>query len=175
MTATAEALLGLLDKYREIRRLRHAATAGDDAEQAARAMASLASRFPGALRELDQRTLPDIEARVAGLEAAIAGAEPIARWMELWIAYHGWLRVALRIKRKRLMGEHAIWQELVRDYAPGLGEPALSALDPAAVREILRPPGGRLNTWAFQRVAEAHGLPAASVAELLFEPLAPAT
>jgi hypothetical protein len=65
---------GLLAKYSEILAMRVEHVSGR--ENAARArvrMAELASRFPGALRELDDLDLAEIQGRIAGLEAVVRG------------------------------------------------------------------------------------------------------
>lgn len=93
MSDDAPWLAELLRKYVALRNLR---TASDVAERAW--LRELATEFPGALRELDCLPLASIEARITGLQAALAGGnvEPWMRWMS---AYHRRLRAALALKR----------------------------------------------------------------------------
>ena len=64
-------LTDLRAKYEEILRLRLLHGTGDEPDPR-RAMAALAGRFPGALRELDDLPLPEIRARIEALRAAFA-------------------------------------------------------------------------------------------------------
>src|SRR5262249_41169035 len=135
------------------------------------ALGALALRFPGALRELDQLPLGDIEQRLAALEAVLAGTLAVQLWMRLQVSYHGFMRAALRIKRIALteQRDHArVWNALSEHYRPAADEPPLASLDAAAIAAILKPPSGRLNPFVYARVADEHGVEVEQVREALF-------
>jgi len=77
----------LAEKYREMIALRRATGPKDDAR-----LKQLASRFPGVLREIDSRTMASLEERLAELETGWPA------WASLQLRFHGWLRVALRLR-----------------------------------------------------------------------------
>jgi hypothetical protein len=156
---SVESVRALRDKYREIKRLRDEHVAGCEREPR-RAMAALARRFPGALRELDQLPMALIEARLALLDASVEHAAPLPEWAPLQIAYHGLMRAALRIKRMVApLTDIASIEALVSSqYVPAADEPERSAFDRAALEAIVWPQAGRLNPWVFGRVAATHGV-----------------
>jgi hypothetical protein len=168
---TAETLRALRGKYVEIKRLRVEEQEGRGSDPR-REMAALAQRFPGALRELDELPMPEIEQRLAQLEAAVERGAAVPEWARLQISYHGLMRVALRIKRISTGPARAdvdrVLAELREWYEPAADEPSLVSLDRAAVRAILEPEGGRLNPWVFARVAALHGVDADRVRRALF-------
>lgn len=117
-------------------------------------MRALASAFPSALRELDQLPMATIETRVAVLERVVNGESPVPSWVELQLAVHDWLQLALRIKvaaGARRDRERAL--AVFRD-AP---EAAVLGAVEADVASMLAPPGGRLVAWVYARVARAVG------------------
>jgi hypothetical protein len=179
---TDETVRALRDKYLEIKRLRDADAAGILPDPRAE-MAALARRFPGALRELDELPMDQIEARLHALEqlnermhaqactaSALEGSAVVPQWVRLQIGYHGLMRAVLRIKRSAAPAEDAaaLRARLAREYVPAADEPALESLDHAALEAILRPQGGRLNPWVFARVAAACGVQADDVRRALF-------
>ena len=120
-------------------------------------MAALAHRFPGALRELDELPMDQIEARLHALErlnermhaasphtaAALRSGASAPEWVRLQISYHGCMRAVLRIKR--LAGTcdaAALLARLPSEYVPGADEPPLASFDRAALEAILRPAAG---------------------------------
>ncbi|MCA9608383.1 MAG: hypothetical protein KC619_22395 [Myxococcales bacterium] len=129
-------------------------------------MRALAARFPGALRELDRLPMAEIERRIERLEA---GERPA--WARTLVAYHAWMRVALRLKRALPRStDSALADEWLRThYRPGVGEPSLAALDPEALEAILRPPGGRLSRWVLGRIAREQGIPLERVVAEAFD------
>jgi hypothetical protein len=169
--ATAETLLALRDKYVEIRRLRVEDEAGGGADPK-REMAALAQRFPGALRELDELPMPEIEQRLAQLDAVVERGAEAPEWARLQISYHGLMRAVLRIKRiaqgRAVADVDRVLADLRERYEPAGDEPALASLDRAAIAEILEPQGGRLNPWVFARVAALHGVEVDRVRRALF-------
>lgn len=146
-------LRALREKYVEIRALRVSSKAGDPADPRPR-MRRLARRFPGALRELDELPPEVIDARIAVLDDALAHRSDVPGWVETLVAYHGWMRVALRLKRELAHDAHnlAAAARWARAFRPGPGEPSSEALV-GAVEAILHPPGGRLSRWVFGYLA----------------------
>jgi hypothetical protein len=168
----AETVRALRDKYREIKRLRDADAAGSIADPR-REMAALAQRFPGALRELDELPMDQIEARLFALEqlSASADAHAAPEWVRLQIGYHGCMRAVLRIKRIAAgVGDDvaAVLHALALQYEPAADEPPRASFDRAAVEAIVRPDGGRLNPWVYGRVAAACGVEPEAVRRALF-------
>jgi hypothetical protein len=153
-------------KYVEIRRLR---TESDPSPQLA--MRELAADFPGALRELDELPIQLIEERIVALEAALAGG-PLPDWARWAIAYHGLLRVVLRIRRRAGKDKDlaALTEWLAHRYLPTADEPSLEELSAEVVAEILRPPDGRLNRWVFAYLAPSFGQTADELEKVIFPP-----
>ncbi len=155
----------LLRKYRLLARWRRTKDASPDDRPAPgdhgagpAAMRALADEFPGALRELDVLGLAELERRIARLAAPggdeDAGAEP---WMSWIVAYHRLMRIALATKRSAADG----------DARP----PAASRdLDEAFLREIRRPPSGRLSLTVLQALGRRFDVPADDIAATLFPP-----
>jgi len=189
-------LAALCDKYREMVRLRRLDAAGLAGDPRAE-MRALAERFPGALREIDVRTLDDLEARLALLESAHRGEQPAPAWAALQLSFHECLRSALEVKRSagvardpggaraavdtRTLGAAERRDEVDaaehRDCALSVDESAARthaptsreavALDESALDAILHPPGGRLVPWVLARVAAAHGITSEQVEDAL--------
>jgi hypothetical protein len=84
----------LTDKYAEILALRDAHARGEDPPDLRERLRALASRYPGALRELDRLPREVIVQRLAAL-----AENELAPWMVAMDRYHRWLRVALRRSR----------------------------------------------------------------------------
>ena len=167
----AAATLALLEKYREIKRLREEHVHGEPADPRPR-LRALAARFPGALRELDELPMEEIDARLASLDDVIERAQPVPAWVALQLAYHGWMRAALRIKRiargRGAAHADAVLAELFERYRPEPHEPPLASFDLAAVSAILDPVDGRLNPWVYARVAAVAGVEPDAVRRALF-------
>lgn len=159
---TQRAIAALREKYAEIRRLREEDAAGGGGDPRP-AMRALARRFPGALRELDELTTEELGDREAALaRAAAEGALP--PWGRAQLALHGWLRLALAVRRR--VGKARTLDEararLARGEVHGAApaRPALVPEDDGAVEvddallaAIVRPPGGRLVALALARAA----------------------
>jgi hypothetical protein len=165
------AIAALRDKYLELQRLRIEHEAGDEEDPRPR-LRALSARFPGALRELDELPMELIEARLATLHAVLARQQPAPAWIALQLGYHGWMRAALCVKRiaaeRAAIDAAALLLELATRYQPDAHEPPLSAIDGAAIAEILEPADGRLNPWVFARVARDHGVEPEIVQRALF-------
>jgi hypothetical protein len=172
MTTLAPSLVhALRDKYQTLRALRL-----QTHEVAPRAeLAALAARFPGALRELDRLPLDVIEARLGAIDAVVRGAAEPQSWMRLQVAYHGFMRAALRIRRLLAAAEARAGQDAITylariGYTPALDEPALERFDDEALATIAKPPRGRLNPWVIAQVARDHGVHQDLVIAALFHP-----
>lgn len=135
-------------------------------------MRALAARFPGALRELDDLPLEVIEERVATLSGVAAG-QPAPAWARWSIAYHGWMRVLLRLRREagRERDPERALEWLRASHRPGPDEPDVETLEPL-VGSVLRPPAGRLSRWVLGRVGAAEGADADRVEQAIFPPRA---
>jgi hypothetical protein len=169
--ASEAAVMALLDKYREIKRLREEHTRGDEQDPRPQ-LRELAARFPGALRELDELPMDVIDERLSSLHDVLARVHPAPPWVALQLGYHGWMRAALRIKLIARGRDSAhidsVLAELRQRYAPGAYDPPLASLDRAAVSAILEPLDGRLNPWVFARVAAVAGVEPDAVRRALF-------
>jgi uncharacterized small protein (DUF1192 family) len=162
---TPEVVSGLLRKYRVLARWRRAkdrsvAAAGQATEVAApAAMRALAEEFPGALRELDLLGLAELDRRVACLAAATADLEREderedegEEWI-VWIAaYHALMRHALAL----------------RSPSPPAGPPPIA--DATFLRDVQRPPGGRLSAAVMEALARHFRRPADELRRVLFPP-----
>jgi len=84
-------------KYEEMRALR---LTDDGSYDPRERMAALASRFPGALREIDTLPLDEIEARIEALTRAERDPSHAARWMTAQSRFHALTREALRARRE---------------------------------------------------------------------------
>ncbi|RZK89059.1 MAG: hypothetical protein EOO66_16775, partial [Methylobacterium sp.] len=105
--------LELRGKYAEMLRLRRGDRDGSIVDPRP-AMAALAARWPGALREIDQVALDELERRERHL-GAVVGGEPPEAWAVAMDAYHRQLRGALGAKRW-LAGRRQIDDELVARF-----------------------------------------------------------
>jgi hypothetical protein len=152
-----DALEDLGNKYREMlaMRLEHD-SASEDAVRARARMARLASRFPGALRELDELALDAIRDRLVRIEAAMSGSNDVEPWMEATASFHALARGALWAKRW-LGGRKTVDREALRVFVAEA--PANVALDWAhQLADIASPPAGRLTDVIFQRLALSRGI-----------------
>lgn len=130
-----------------------------------REMAALARAWPGALRELDELPMDEIDARIARLRAAALDPSLVSPWMIAQDAFHRHARGALAAKRwlgkrKRVTTEVA---EQFRASAPRDARPWADALDAVA-----SPPRGRLMELVHARVADELGTTVAEARRLVF-------
>jgi len=127
-------------------------------------MREVAARFPGALREWERAPVEALRRRRRQAEAALADTAPGRPTWPLWIALsvrvHGELTLALRAKR--LLSGRAVTAELAEVAARELG------VDRARLEAIARPPAGRLSQLVHCQVAEAFGIPVATLKAQLF-------
>jgi hypothetical protein len=169
-------LRALRDKYERILRLRElhvrASTEPGFLEpDPRRAMAELASTFPGALREMDELPLSLVRTRIAELEAAEVDAERVATWMTAQARFHALARGALSVKR--WLGGRAVAPAVTEDFAASLAtlphaEDARPWGDELAA--IARPPRGRLMDLVYQRLARELGVDVPSARAAVLPP-----
>jgi hypothetical protein len=156
-------------KYVEMLRLRL-----DDASPAPGdprvAMADLARRFPGSLREIDELPLGVIRARIEALEAARADPTKAEPWMAALAMFHALTRGALSVKRW-LGGRKAIDEDCARAFA--LEAPSLPHADDVLrwcndLARLASPPRGRVTDLVYERIAADLGLDDAAARVLTF-------
>ncbi len=170
LSVTRGALEELLGKYREMLDMRLAHAAGDEVESEARGkMVELASRFPGALREIDELELDAIRERIRRLDAALRGESEVEPWMTALVVFHGLARGALVAKRW-LAGRKLVDEATARAYlgfaAPLASADALAWADDLA--SVAAPPRGRLMDLVFHRVAARLGTTEPEARRLVF-------
>ena len=169
MALTREALDDLRAKYEEMLRLR-VAHASPDEPDPRRAMAALASRFPGALREIDELTLDDIRARIGAIDRAALEPTSVATWMTAQASFHALMRGALSAKRW-LAGKKTIDRATRDAFAReartlAFGDDATAWIDDLAA--IAAPPCGRVTDLVVDRVAQRLGVPTREARVLVF-------
>ncbi len=162
----------LHDKYTEMLRLRleDAADTNRSAPSPRRAMAALADRFPGALREIDDLPLAVIRSRIGALEAAARDSSRIEPWMEAIARFHALTRGALTVKRW-LGGRKTVHADLVTVFTREVH--ALPYADDARawkddLARLARPPRGRVTDLVFERLAQMLGVPAVEARRRVF-------
>jgi hypothetical protein len=134
-----------------------------------RAMAALASQFPGALREIDELPLESIVARVNALRACEGGA-PTASWMEAMHLFHAFTRGALCAKRW-LAG-----RKVIDDEARAAFQDEASALCWAEdargwsteLARLASPPKGRVTELVYERIGARLGISTEEARTLVF-------
>ena len=150
------ALQRLRDKYAEMLALRLADGTGDADEATTRArMARLSSQFPGALREIDDLELTEINLRIAAVEAVLRGDREVEPWMEAVAMFHALARGALCAKRW-LAKRRRVDAEVERAYiaaVPALEFPEEARSWAAQLARIASPPRGRILDVIFARMA----------------------
>lgn len=145
----------LARKYAALVELRRRRDAGGDAAGGG-ALRALAAEFPGCLRELDTLGLPELERRAQ----ACAGPndEP---WMH-WIAgYHALMRAALAVRAPDAPDDPSA-------LAAAASRAAGFTLDEAFVAAVHAPPEGRVGIVVFRALAARFGVPAQTIAAMLF-------
>lgn len=133
-------------------------------------MSALASRFPGALRELDELELDDIRRRTAALDAVLNGRNQVERWMEAVTLFHALTRGALCAKRW-LSGRKRVDADVERAYGAAVDGCAFPEDARAWARDlacIASPPRGRLSAAVLARVALQLGTTEREVRSLVF-------
>src|SRR5580692_10487397 len=136
------------------------------------AMAALARRFPGALREIDELPLDIIRARIEALDATLANPSRAEPWMMAIAMFHALTRGALSVKRW-LSGRKVVDEECARAFAleaPSLahGEDAIGWCEDLA--RLASPPRGRVTDLVYERIAQKLGVSDADARLLAFGP-----
>ncbi len=161
-------LAELRSKYEEMLRLRLAADAGASGDPR-RAMAALASQFPGALREIDDLPLDAIRERASELRAAEDGGK-IAPWMTATHLFHTLTRGALCAKRW-LAGRKSIDAAMLEAFDREAD--ALCWTDDARAWRndlvtLASPPRGRVTELVYARVGALLDMSSENVRLLIF-------
>jgi hypothetical protein len=148
----------LLEKYGEMLAMRVAHDSGDeDAVAVRRRMADLASRFPGALREVDELELVEIRRRIDRLNAVLTSPAEEEPWMEAVGAFHSVARGAFGAKRwldgrKRERVDAAVESAFILE-AKGLPFSEELLAWAGHLASIASPPEGRVTNLVFARLA----------------------
>jgi hypothetical protein len=140
----------LRSKYEEMLALRRLKEPADPRPR----LAALASRFPGALREIDDLPLHEIERRIAALAAAEREPASAPPWMHAMTRFHALARGVLFVKAR---GAH-----------PGDDWPEEARLWRDDLARIARPPRGRLMDLVYERLARELGTTPAAAKRLVF-------
>jgi len=159
----------LRTKYEEMLALRRA----DDALDPRPRLAALAARFPGALREIDDLPLDEIERRIQALARAERDPAAASEWMHAMLRFHALARGILFAKR------------MTPVVAPAGSKGARSPLAEALERDdwppearvwrddlarVARPPRGRLMDLVYERLARELETTPALAKALVFSP-----
>jgi hypothetical protein len=152
-------------------RLAHSAGEEEPADVRAR-MADLATRFPGALREIDELELAEIDRRIARLAEVLDGTVSVEPWMEAIALFHRFARGALCVKRW-LDGRRQVTPELAlsfREASATLAFPREAGVWEPYLEALASPPGGRLTGLVYERVAAELHISCDEVRRLTFPP-----
>ena len=145
----------LRSKYVEMLDMRVAHAEGREGPAVRARMARLATRYPGALREIDRLELAEIRARVDALGRVLQGRDEAQPWMEAVLLFHALARGALSVKRW-LAGRKLVDSAAARTFDTevlGLpfGDDARAWADDLAA--LATPVRGRLTAAVFERLA----------------------
>ena len=169
MRVTLAALEELRAKYAQMLAMRVAHAAGDEDEARAR-MAEVASRFPGALREIDDLELAEIERRIEVLGEVLEARREAEPWMEAVVLFHAMARGALCAKRW-LGGRKRVDDEVAQAFeraVPSLLFPEDARVWGSDLARIASPPRGRLMEVVFGRLAVELGISERAARRLVF-------
>ncbi len=158
-------------KYAEMlsMRIEHAAGLEDRARVRPR-MADLAARFPGALREIDDLELAEIQRRIARLDAFLDASGDEESWMKPVALFHRLARGALAAKRW-LAGRKEVDAALVVTFSRQAQEhPLLEEIQAWAphLASVASPPRGRILDLVFARLATELGVTETAARRLVF-------
>jgi hypothetical protein len=172
LARTSDAVLDALRvKYVEMLAMRvEDAAAQQETERVRPRMAELASRFPGALREIDELPMDEIRSRIAVLEQALAGARQVEPWMTAMARFHALTRGALCAKRW-LAGRKQVdaqTEDAFERAADTLRFPVEARLWTHELAALANPPRGRVTDAVFERLAQELDTTAAALRRLVF-------
>jgi hypothetical protein len=171
MRLSASEAVAMRGKYVEMHALRVEHASGEEDTMRVRPrLSDLASRFPGALREIDRLELAEIERRIATLDAFVQGAAAAEPWMGAVARFHRLARGAIGAKRwldRRRVVDDSVWAAFDREVpALAFSEEIDSWRDELA--SIAAPPGGRVMDLVFQRLARELDVTEPEARELVF-------
>ena len=129
----------LAEKYRALGELRRARARGEPVPERA-VFRALAGEFPGALHELDNLPLEEIDRRLAVI-AQIERGGPVEPWMAWMQAYHALMRAALYMKIRVARAESLSSGEAAA-LAERASAHAQTDVDADFVVSVKHPPGG---------------------------------
>jgi hypothetical protein len=171
VTDVRDELGGLREKYVAMLGMRRRHEAGEeDAGEVKREMAELATRYPGALREMDDLPVEVIEQRIEGLAAAIEGRGEVEAWMRATARFHVLARGALCAKRW-LGGRKRVDAAVERAFAAEAGSlafPEEARAWAGELGELASPPRGRVTDAVFARVGRELDRTARAARRLVF-------
>jgi hypothetical protein len=134
-------------------------------------MAELAGRFPGALREIDELPLAEIDRKLSDLARAVADETQIAPWMNATARFHELTRGVLAVKRW-LAGKKAI-DNAVRAEFEAIANDLPYAADVVVWRDeleaIANPPRGKVTDLVFARIARELSIDEDDARRLVFK------
>ena len=163
--------VALREKYAQMHAMRLDHAGGDERAEDARArMADLASRFPGSLREIDDLDLGEIERRIDRLGEVLAGTMPAEPWMEAIALFHRLARGALCAKRW-LNGRRVVTPAIASSFrgdTERLAFPREAREWEADLQALAAPPGGRVTSLVYERVASRLDVSIAEARDLTF-------
>jgi hypothetical protein len=169
-------LRALRDKYEQMLCLRQLHARAKDERDFVEpdprpAMAALARRYPGALREVDELPLDVIEARIAELDAAERDPSRVASWMKAQAAFHRLARGALAVKR--WLAGRTLTPAIDEAFADALltmpeREDATSWADDLAA--IAKPPRGRVMDLVYAKLARELGVDVTAARDAVLPP-----
>ena len=142
----------------------------EDPQMAREQMAELARRYPGALREIDELELSEIQARIEALDATLRGEQGHAPWMVAVGLFHTLMRGALSTKRW-LAGRRVVDEAMEGHFAAALAGLAFADDASAWQGELARvaaPPRGRVSSLVFERIALHFATTEAKARRLVF-------
>jgi hypothetical protein len=163
--ADPAALARLGEKYRALGALRRDRARGGPIPERA-VFKALAGEFPGALNELDNLPLEEIDRRLAALTGAAEGA-PAEPWMAWMIGYHALMRAALYLKI-RVARSSSLSADQAAALAVKASAHARVEVGEAFVRAVRCPPEGRLNRVVYAELEARLGAPADAIRRALF-------
>jgi hypothetical protein len=146
------------------------ASGDEDAEEVRARMAEVASRFPGALREIDDLELVEIRRRIEALDAVVHARLEAEPWMEAVALFHAMARGALCAKRW-LGGRKRVDAELRQAFEQGvhlLLFPEDARGWTSDLARIASPPRGRVMDVVFARMAHELGISERAARRLVF-------
>jgi hypothetical protein len=166
-----EALEELRAKYAEMlsMRMEHASGA-EDPTFVRRRMSTLAARFPGSLREIDELELREIRRRIAALDGVLGQGCAVEPWMEAVALFHRLTRGSL-VAKKWLAGRKRVDASIRDAFVESI--PGLPFADDARewagqLARIASPPGGRLTALVYVRLGRALGVSEREARRLVF-------